>query len=197
MALGQMGFGGSQTGGGVFSSQLGSGGGTASPKDMSSPMYMRQGVGATGLGGVLSASAPGGLVSNYGGIMNDMVNRMNDPAGYKRAQIMAKNPRNKKGAPAKPAPEPDSIPNALDTYYDNLDKMAAKEDATWRSKVTNANPDDRPKPKSPTGAQITTVEGTKDLDSLPKEYSDTFGVGPKRRPTDSNSSLGQGNFRIF
>lgn len=87
--------------------------------------------------------------------------------------------------------------DAFDAKQAALAKEFDSEEAGWKkaTKPATSNPPikKRELPNEPT---VKTLEGSSTLNSLPKEYSPVYGMGPGRRPIAS-TNLGQGNYRLF
>ena len=77
-----------------------------------------------------------------------------------------------------------------------LQKEYNEEESRWRAKVKTA-PGQQPMKKRelPNQPTIKTLEGENTISSLPKDYSQVYGLGPGRRPL-ATTNLGLGNYRV-
>lgn len=87
--------------------------------------------------------------------------------------------------------------DAYDAQQASLLNEYQGEEARWKGRLKTA-PKDQPvkKRELPNEPTVKTIEGESTIRSLPKDYSNVYGMGPGRRPMAS-SNLGQGNYRLF
>lgn len=86
---------------------------------------------------------------------------------------------------------------AYENQLKNLENEFTDEEARWKGRLKQAPTSQPVKARElPNEPTVKTIESESTIRSLPKDYSNVYGMGPTRRPLAS-TDLGQGNYRLF